>query len=61
MARTPGDVRACLQTGTPLDSEDFRERIGRSLGADVCYRDRGRSKKTPCAPVHAVEQRDFLR
>jgi putative transposase len=59
--RTLGDVRTCLQTGTPLGSEDFRERIGRSLGVDVGYSDRGRPKKTPCAPVQSGEQRDFLR
>ena len=58
--RTLGDVRTCLQTGTPLGSEDFRERIGRSLGVDVGYSDRGRPKKTPCAPVQAVEQGDLL-
>ena len=58
--RTLGDVRTCLQTGTPLSSEDFREQIGRLLGVDVGYSDRGRPKKTPCAPVPAVEQGDLL-
>jgi len=43
--RMLGDVRACLQTGTPLGNEAFRDRIGQSLGVPVGQSGRGRPKK----------------
>jgi len=40
-----GDVRACLQTGTPLGNDRFREQIEQTLGVKVGYSARGRPKK----------------
>ncbi len=39
------DIRACLQTGTPLGNPRFREQIERALGVTVGYAKRGRPKK----------------
>jgi putative transposase len=39
------DIRACLQSGTPLGSEGFRERIERTLGVAVGQARRGRPRR----------------
>jgi len=41
------DVRACLQTGTPLGNDRFRTQIERPLGVKVGYSARGRPKQPP--------------
>lgn len=40
-------LRACLQTGTPLGNERFREQIEQALNVRVGYSTRGRPKKPP--------------
>ena len=44
--QTLRDVRACLQTGTPLGNGRFRARIEQALDVKVGYSGRGRPKKT---------------
>ncbi len=39
------EVRACLQSGTPLGNDRFRAEIERSLGVNAGYSKRGRPKK----------------
>jgi putative transposase len=39
------DVRACLQTGTPLGNDRFRAQIEQSLGVKLGHSNRGRPKK----------------
>jgi len=39
------NVRACLQTGTPLGNDRFRAQIEQALGVGVGYSTRGRPKK----------------
>lgn len=39
------DLRACLQTGTPLGTDRFRARIEQALGLRVGYSTRGRPKR----------------
>jgi len=38
-------LRACLQTGTPLGNDRFREQIEQALGVKVGYSSRGRPQK----------------
>ena len=42
---TVQEIRACLQTGTPLGNDRFRDEIERALGVKVGYASRGRPKK----------------
>jgi len=42
---TVREIRACLQTGTPLGNDRFRDEIERALGVKVGYASRGRPKK----------------
>ena len=44
------DVRACLQTGTPLGNDRFRLQIEQALGVKVGYSTRGRPKSPPVVP-----------
>jgi hypothetical protein len=44
------EMRSCLQTGTPLGNERFRE-IERALGVKVGYSARGRPKKPVTKPA----------
>lgn len=46
-----GDVRACLQTGTPLGNERFRARIEQALGVKVGHSRRGRPRKLAAESV----------
>jgi putative transposase len=39
------EVRSCLQTGTPLGNDRFRDQIEKALGVRVGYSRRGRPKK----------------
>jgi putative transposase len=39
------EVRSCLQTGTPLGNDRFRDQIEQTLGVRVGYNKRGRPKK----------------
>lgn len=41
------DLRACLQTGTPLGNDRFRTEIEAALGVRVGYSSRGRPRKPP--------------
>jgi putative transposase len=41
-----GEVRECLQTGTPLGDAGFRRQIERRLGRPVGFAKRGRPRKT---------------
>jgi putative transposase len=45
------EIRACLQTGTPLGNDRFREQIERALGVKVGYAARGRPKKVKDEPL----------
>jgi len=42
---TVKEIRACLQTGTPLGNDRFRDEIERALGVKVGYASRGRPRK----------------
>lgn len=42
------DIRACMQTGTPLGNDTFREKIESKLKIKVGYSVRGRPKKPEC-------------
>jgi putative transposase len=44
-ARKLKQLRACLQTGTPLGNDRFREQIEQALNVRVGYSSRGRPKK----------------
>ena len=50
------NLRACLQTGTPLGNDRFRARIEQSLGVRVGYSARGRPKKPPAGPSSGDDQ-----
>ncbi len=50
------NVRACLQTGTPLGNDRFRLQIEQALGVKVGYSTRGRPKVLPIAPSRDVDQ-----
>ncbi len=39
------DIRSCVQTGTPLVTENFQHQIEQSLDRKIGYRQRGRPKK----------------
>lgn len=41
------DLRACLQTGTPLGNDRFRAQIEQALGVKVGHSTRGRPRKPP--------------
>ena len=45
------DLRACLQTGTPLGNDRFRTQIEKAHGVKVGYSTRGRPKKPPAEPA----------
>jgi putative transposase len=45
------DVRACLQTGTPLGNDRFRRQIEQRLGVKVGYSARGRPQGPAAGPV----------
>ena len=47
-------LRACLQTGTPLGNDRFREQIEQTLGLKVGFSKRGRPKK----PSEVEDKRD---
>jgi len=49
-AEAIGDVRACLQTGTPLGNDRFRAQIEQALGVKVGYSRRGRPRKLAAEP-----------
>jgi putative transposase len=44
-------VRACLQTGTPLGNDRFRDQIEQALDVRVGYSTRGRPKRPPAEKV----------
>ncbi len=50
------DVRACLQTGTPLGNDRFRLQIEQALDVKVGYSTRGRPKSPPVVPSQDVDQ-----
>jgi putative transposase len=54
-----GDVRACLQSGTPLGNDRFRLQIEQALGVKVGYSTRGRPKSPPVVPSQDVDQTDL--
>lgn len=53
------DVRACLQTGTPLGNDRFRLQIEQALGVKVGYSTRGRPKSPSVVPGQDVDQIDL--
>jgi len=42
---TVREIRVCLQTGTPLGNDRFRDEIERALGVKAGYASCGRPKK----------------
>jgi putative transposase len=50
------NLRACLQTGTPLGNDRFRAQIEQALGVRVGYSTRGRPKKPPARPGSDEDQ-----
>jgi putative transposase len=50
------NLRACLQTGTPLGNDRFRAQIEQALGVRVGYSTRGRPKKPPAGPGSDEDQ-----
>ena len=50
------NLRACLQTGTPLGNDRFRAQIEQALGVRVGHSSRGRPKKPPAGPSSDDDQ-----
>jgi putative transposase len=50
------NVRACLQTGTPLGTDRFRAQIEQALGVRVGHSSRGRPKKPSPRPASDDDQ-----
>lgn len=53
------NLRACLQTGTPLGDDRFRAQIEQAVGARVGYSTRGRPKKPPAETAPDERQMDM--
>jgi putative transposase len=53
------DLRACLQTGTPLGNDRFRAQIEQALGVRVGYSTRGRPTKPPAEAASEEGQLDM--